>query len=142
MALDLEEFLAAVGDAIVATDRSGAIVIWNGAAERLFGYTKSEALGQSLDIIIPERLRRRHWEGYEHTMETGVTKYGTTVLRVPAIDKDGRDLSIAFTVAMTFDAQGAADVVISIIRDETERFKMEKELRRRLREHETRQSGS
>ena len=58
--------------------------------ERMFGFTEAEALGQSLDLIIPQRQRQRHWDGYDKTMETGHTKYGTDVLRVPALHKDGR----------------------------------------------------
>ena len=88
--IDFEQLVDAVGDAVVVADASGAITLWNPAAERMFGYTEAEALGQSLDIIIPERLRGRHWDGYKKTMETGLTRYGHDVLRVPAIDKDGR----------------------------------------------------
>ena len=91
--VDLNELVSAVGDAVVVSDASGAITLWNKAAERLFGYTEAEALGQSLDLMIPERMRQRHWEGYQKTMETGVTRYGTEVLQVPAIDKAG-DLKI------------------------------------------------
>ena len=85
--IDLEELVSAVGDAIVVCDATGAVTLWNPAAERIFGFTSTEALGQSLDIIIPERMRGRHWEGYYKTMETGITRYGNDVLRVPAIDK-------------------------------------------------------
>jgi PAS domain S-box-containing protein len=81
-------------------DAQGAIVFWNPACERMFGHTEAEVLGQSMDMIIPERLRKRHWEGYDKTMETGITKYGHDVLRVPALDEHGNSLSIAFSVAM------------------------------------------
>jgi PAS domain S-box-containing protein len=98
--VDLNQLVAAVADAVVVTDASGAIALWNAAAERMFGFAASEALGQSLDLIIPERLRQRHWEGFHKTMLTGQTKYGTDLLRVPAVNKGGRTLSIAFTVAL------------------------------------------
>ena len=101
-AVPLNPLLSAIGDAVLVSDASGAITLWNPAAERMFGYTESEALGQSLDLICPERLRKRHWDGYYKSMETGETRYGNDVLKVPAVHKDGHALSIAFTVAMLF----------------------------------------
>lgn len=134
--LDLGQVVAVVGDAVVACDRTGAIVLWNPAAERIFGFSESEALGRSLDIIIPERLRGRHWVGYHKTMDTGHTKYGTEVLRVPAIDKAGNSLSISFTVAMLDGPDGKPDCIVSVIRDETAKFEEERALRKRLAELE------
>ena len=133
---DSGELLRAAGDAIIAAGADGSIVFWNPAAERLFGYSEGEALGRSLDLIIPERLRQRHWDGYRQVMKTGVTRYGTDVLRVPAVHKDGRPLSIAFTVALlsTPDKQGR--VIAAIIRDETTRWQEERALRQRLAELE------
>jgi PAS domain S-box-containing protein len=135
-AVDLNDLVAAVGDAIVVSDCAGAITMWNPAAERLFGYPESEALGRSLDLIIPERLRARHWDGFHKTMLTGQTKYGTDLLRVPAVDKAGRALSIAFTVALLFSEDGKPAAIASIIRDETSRFNEERALRKRLAELE------
>lgn len=135
-ALDHAQLLDAVADAVVVCDVDGAIVLWNPAAERMFGFTADEALGKSLDLIIPERQRKRHWDGYAETMRTGVTRYGTTLLRVPALHKDGHSLSIAFTVALMFDPDGKATHVASVIRDETDRWKEERDLRRRLAELE------
>jgi PAS domain S-box-containing protein len=140
--IDLGELVAAVGDAIVACDAAGAITLWNAAAERMFGHTAAEALGQSLDIIIPERLRKRHWEGYEKTMQTGITRYGNDVLRVPAVDKQGRTLSIAFTVALLFSADRKVSAIIAVIRDETNRFNEERALRKRLAELEAREGAA
>jgi PAS domain S-box-containing protein len=142
--LDFSALVHAIGDAVMACDRNGRMVLWNPACERMFGYTAAEALGASLDLIIPERLRKRHWEGYDHTMATGITKYGHDVLRVPAVDKAGRTLSIAFTVAMTYDAQGQVESIVSVVRDETARFQEDRELRKRLAAAEARagQAGS
>ena len=134
--IDLHELVSAVGDAIVVCDASGAITLWNPAAERMFGFSEAEALGQSLDLIIPERMRGRHWEGYHKTMETGITRYGSDVLRVPAIGKQGRALSIAFTVAMLFAADGKVSSIAAVMRDETSRFNSDRELRKRLAELE------
>src|SRR5262245_23561274 len=117
--VDTRALVAATGDAVVVCDATGAITLWNAAAERMFGYSETEALGQSLDLIIPDRLRKRHWDGYQKTMETGVTRYGHDVLRVPAVDKQGRSLSIAFTVALLFSADKKPNAIVSIIRDET-----------------------
>jgi len=135
-AIDLDRLVAAVGDAIVATDASGAITLWNPAAERMFGFPQGEALGKSLDLIIPERLRTRHWDGFHKTMLTGQTKYGTDLLRVPAVDKGGRALSIAFTVALLHSADGKPAAIAAVIRDETTRFNEERSQRKRLAELE------
>lgn len=137
-ALDLAQLLDAIGDAIVVCDSTGAITFWNPAAERMFGFAPGEALGQSLDIIIPERQRQRHWDGYHQTMRTGITRYGTSLLRVPAVHKDGHALSIAFTVALVSSAEGQATHIAAVIRDETARWKEERDLRKRLGELEAR----
>ncbi|KQR74068.1 histidine kinase [Burkholderia sp. Leaf177] len=136
--IDFEQLVSVIGDAIVISDASGAITLWNPAAERMFGFTPEEALGNSLDIIIPERLRGRHWTGYEKTMATGETRYGHDVLRVPAVHKDGRALSIAFTVALLHSAGQDAVVtgIVAVIRDETSRFNEERNLKKRLAELE------
>lgn len=133
---DLTDLVSAVGDAIVVSDASGAITLWNKAAERLFGYTEAEALGGSLDLIIPERQRERHWDGYAKTIETGVTRYGSDVLQVPAIDKSGRQFSIAFTVALLHSADNKVSGIAAVIRDDTRRFEKERAQRKRIAELE------
>ncbi len=134
--VDFHQLVSAIGDAVVVCDAGGAITLWNPAAEYLFGHTESEALGKSLDLIVPERLRQRHWDGYHKTMETGITRYGHDVLRVPALHKDGRSLSIAFTVAMLYSADKKVSGIASVIRDETARFNDDRALRKRLAELE------
>lgn len=131
-----EQFIQSAGDAIVVCDAQGLMVFWNTAAQRVFGYSADEALGQSLDLIIPERLRARHWEGYEHTMHTRQTRYGAEVLRVPATHKDGRALSIAFTVSLLNSNTGELPCIAAIIRDDTRQWQEERTLRQRLREME------
>ena len=140
--IDLNALVAAFGDAVVVCDASGAIVLWNPAAQRLFGHTPEEALGQSLDLIIPDRLRARHWEGYHQTMATGITRYGTDVLRVPALHKDGHTLSIAFTVALLTGADGKVEGIAAVVRDESARFAEERALRKRLMELESQAAPS
>jgi PAS domain S-box-containing protein len=130
--IDLRQLVEVIGDAVIASDPGGAITLWNPAAERIFGYTESEALGQSLDLIIPERQRRSHWDGYYRTMQTGQTRYATDVLRVPAMHKEGRRLSIAFTVALLYSAEKQVTGIVAVIREETARFNEERSLRQRL----------
>jgi PAS domain S-box-containing protein len=134
--IDLAALVNAIGDAVVVCDAKGAIVYWNPAAERLFGFTQEEALGASLDIIIPQRMQARHWEGYDKTMETGHTKYGHDVLRVPAVGKGDKALSIAFTVAMLYGDGRKPSHVIGVMRDETVRFAEDRALEKRLAELE------
>jgi PAS domain S-box-containing protein len=134
--IDFVELVRAAGDAIVACDGAGLIILWNPAAERIFGFSESEALGQSLDLIIPERQRQRHWHGYHQTMRTGETRYATDVLKVPALHKDGRTLSIAFTVSLLQSADRPA-AIVAIIRDETARWTDERNLRKRVAELES-----
>ncbi len=140
--VDLEQLVSALADAIAVADRDGIIVLWNAGATRLFGHSEEEALGQTLNLITPERLRHRHDVGFAHSMTTGTTRYGEQLLKVPALHKDGRTLSIAFTVAMLFDAGGAATGVAAVIRDETARFRSERELAQRVAELEQKLQGS
>ncbi len=119
-------------DAMIFADRDGIIRLWNPGAETIFGYRAAEALGQSLDIIIPEGLRSRHWEGYRRTMETGETKYGKDPLSVPGIRKDGARVSLEFSIAMVRNPEGTMLGTAAILRDVTARWKKEKDLKERL----------
>jgi PAS domain S-box-containing protein len=134
--LDCKQLVESIGDAVIASDPSGAINLWNPSATRMFGFTEAEALGKSLDIIIPQRQQQRHWDGYHKTMETGITKYGNDVLRVPAVHKDGHTLSIAFTVAMLHTPDGKISAIVAVVRDESARFAEDRALRKRLTELE------
>ena len=134
--VNLDALVTAIGDAVVVSDTSHVIVLWNKGAERMFGYTEAEALGQSLDLIIPERMRKRHREGYEKTMATGITKYGNDVLYVPAIDKAGKQFSIAFTVALLHSPDGKVSSIAAVMRDDTQRFERDRAQRKRIAELE------
>ena len=140
--IDFRELVGAIGDAVIASDPGGAITLWNPAAERMFGHAEAEAMGKSLDLIIPQRQQQRHWEGYEKTMATGQTKYGNDVLRVPAVHKDGHTLSIAFTVALLHAADGKVSAIVAVVRDESSRFAEERGLRKRLMELESQAGGA
>ncbi len=132
--IDHAQLTQAIGDAVVVADTQGTIVLWNPAATRIFGFSEDEAIGQPLELITPERHRHRHNEGYAKTVATGTTRYGTRLLQVPALHKDGRRLSIAFTVALLKAADGSVTGVAAVIRDETERFANEQSLRKQLAE--------
>lgn len=124
-------------DAIILGDAEGVIRLWNAGAEAIFGFTAAEAIGQSMDLIIPERLRGRHWDGYRKVMVTGESRYGKgDLLAVPAVTKDGRTLSIEFTIQLLRGPGGEIYGPAAVIRDVTARFQREKELGRRLKELE------
>jgi PAS domain S-box-containing protein len=139
---DYQQLVTAAGDAIMACDAAGKITLWNPASERMFGFTQAEALGQSLDIIIPQRQQARHWEGYHVTMASGKTKYGSSVLRVPAVHKDGHTLSIAFTVSMMHTLDGKVSAIVAVVRDESVKFAEERALRKQLTELEAQLAAS
>ena len=119
-------------DAIICADREGTIRLWNAGAEAMFGYRPDEVLGQSLDLIIPEKQRGQHWEGYHTVMATGVTRYGRELLKVPAVRKDGARISLEFSIQLLRDAAGQPIGAAAILRDVTERWQQEKSLRERL----------
>jgi PAS domain S-box-containing protein len=133
---DHQQLVENAADAIMACDAAGKITLWNAASSRMFGFSEQEAMGQSLDIIIPQRQQARHWEGYHVTMASGITKYGSSVLRVPAVHKDGHTLSIAFTVSLLHTPDGKVSAIVAVVRDESVKFAEERALRKRITELE------
>jgi len=126
--------VADAADAILYCDREGMIRMWNDGCGRIFGYTAEEAMGRSLDIIIPENLRDRHWRGYAETMRTGQTRYGGgDLLSVPALRKDGSRISVEFSIIPFKDAAGTITGMAAIMRDVTARFEEMKALRKAVR---------
>jgi len=134
--INFQDLVNSFGDGVVISDANGIIFYWNASAERIFGFTALEAMGKNLGLIIPERLRQRHNEGYDHSMETGTTRYGDKLLTVPALHKSGKPLSIAFTVSMLFDENHKACGVAAVIRDDAARFSEERALKKRIAELE------
>lgn len=120
-------------DAIIYADREGCIELWNSGAALIFGYSTEEAIGQSLDLIIPEKLRSRHWEGYHRVMATGSTRYGRELLAVPAVRKDGARISVEFTIVLVRSHDGELLGTAAIIRDVTARWQKEQELKSKER---------
>jgi PAS domain S-box-containing protein len=122
-----------MSDAIVYADAEGVIRVWNRGATRVFGFAEAEAIGRSLDIIIPENLRERHWQGYRDTMQTGQSRYGDgQILSVPAVRKDGTRVSVEFTIVPFSDDAGRMIGIAAIMRDATARFEELRALRRQL----------
>lgn len=140
--IDFDQFVGAIGDGVIICNAAGDIIVWNSAATRIFGFTEEDAIGKSLDLIIPERQRQRHWDGYHKTMATGETRYGTDLLRVPALHKEGKPLSIAFTVAMLHAPDGAVSAIIAIVRDETTRWSDERALKAKVAQLEAAAAAS
>jgi PAS domain S-box-containing protein len=131
----LQTIVREAPDAIIYADAEGVIRFWNRGAERVFGFGEAQALGQSLDIIIPEGLRARHWAGYSATMQSGSTRYGAgEILAVPAMRKDGRRISIEFPILPFRDLAGRMEGIAAILRDVTVRFEETRALRRQLAE--------
>ena len=114
-----------ISEAVIFADRQGVVRLWNRGAETMFGYSADEALGQSLDLIIPERFRARHWDGYHQVMATGVTSYGERLLAVPAMRKDGQRISIEFSIALLKDERGEVTGAVAVVRDVTARWQAE-----------------
>ena len=122
--------------AIVVGDREGIVRLWNAGAQTMFGWSAEESLGKSMDMIIPEKHRSRHWEGYDRVMGTGVTKYGRNLLAVPALTKDGRRISVEFNVVLLKDAEERVLGIAATMQDVTARWERDKALRARLTELE------
>jgi PAS domain S-box-containing protein len=142
--IDLERFCQTLAreapDAIIYADAEGFIRFWNRGAERIFRFEEAEAIGKSLDIVIPENLRKRHWDGYTETMRSGKTRYGAgDILAVPALRKDGTRVSIEFTIVPFHDGAGRMVGIAAILRDVTKRFEEMKALRQQLAEQRVRE---
>ena len=124
-----------IPEAVVLADRDGVIRLWNRGAETVFGYAAHEALGQSLDLIIPERLRPRHWEGFRRVMATGESHYGEgDLLSVPGLRKDGQRISLEFTIVQLKDERGQMQGLAAVMRDVTSRFEEIRGLKKKLAE--------
>ncbi|HEY3307594.1 MAG TPA: PAS domain S-box protein [Desulfuromonadaceae bacterium] len=126
-------------DAIMFADREGIIHLWNSGAQRMFGYSEAEAIGQSLDLIIPENLRQRHWDGYFRVMESGQSHYSVDLLSAPALRQDNSRISTEFSMVLVQDNGGKMLGVAAIIRDVSVRWQREKELKERIRNLEAKQ---
>jgi PAS domain S-box-containing protein len=128
--------VARTDHAVIVADAEGAIRFWNPAAEAMFGWPAAETMGRSLDLIVPETLRERHWDGYRRVMETGETNYAGRTLAVPALRADGTRISVEFTVTLLPAADGGVGGIAAIMRDVTAQWEERRQLTRRLAEAE------
>jgi PAS domain S-box-containing protein len=128
----LAVLIESADDAVIVADASGAIRYWNAASEAMFGHPREDAIGASLDIIIPEKLRDRHWDGYRRVMATGETHYAGRMLGVPAVRADGSRISVEFTVTLLRDSAGRVWGIGAILRDVTARWEQQRALQREL----------
>ena len=128
------DILQSMPEALVVADLQGIIQRWNPGAENVFGFTAAEAVGQSLDLIIPERMRKAHWEGFNKAIERGGTLPGRTSAITRAIHKSGDPFYVDMSFAMVKDQAGKLIGSMAVARDATKRFQEEKELRRQLAE--------
>jgi PAS domain S-box-containing protein len=139
---EISAFVESAADAVVVVDPSGTICLWNGGAERLFGHPSAAAIGQRLDLIIPDRLKARHWQAFHRAVSAGVSRYrAADLLAVPGVTADGRQISIEFTVTLLF-RDGAVAWVAAVIRDVTERWTERRQLRERLTKLESQLSAA
>ena len=130
-----QRLVADCPDAVIYADASGSIRYWNAAATRIFGFSEDEALGARLDLIIPDRLRARHWDGYDKVIGGGASRYDEgALLAVPARHKEGRQISVEFTILPLHDAVGQLIGIAAFLRDATARFEEIRGLRRELAE--------
>ena len=127
-------------DAVVVADSDGGILVWNRAAEALFGFTAAEAIGSSLDIIIPERFRAAHWEGFRRAVENGRTRLGSQVRTTRSMHKLGHKLYVDLSFGLVTDAAGAVVGSMAVARDCTARYEADKALRSRLADLESKTS--
>lgn len=122
-----EQILDQVADAIIYANRSGEIIRWNRAATALFGFSAEEALGQSLDLIIPEHLRASHWRGFNAAMTNGATRLQGRPTLTRALHKSGRKLYVEMTFAIVRgDAEGEVLGSVAMARDVTDRVERER----------------
>lgn len=131
------QLIANAGDAFIVADAEGVIRFWNPAAERIFGYSRDEAIGSTLDIIVPDPQRKAHWDGYRHTMATGETQYAGKTLSVPATRADGSRVSVSFTVSLLHAPDGSVAGIGAVMRDVTTEWEQKRDARRKIAQLES-----
>lgn len=119
-------------DGIIFADSSGVIKVWNSGAQSIFGYSSEEALGETLDLIIPDKHRKQHWEGYRKVMKTGISSYNERLLAVPSFRKDGERISVEFSIVILRDPESQQLGAAAIIRDVTLRWQEQRALKKQI----------
>ncbi|MBP7189298.1 MAG: PAS domain S-box protein [Thiopseudomonas sp.] len=128
-------------DAMIYSDIQGRVRVWNAAASKMFGFSAEQAIGQSLDIIIPEKLRKAHWRGFDAAIAAGVTKHSGKPMPTKALRADGSEFYTEMGFALIFNNQGEVVGTVAQARDITERFEKGRAERQRLQELEKRLAG-
>ena len=121
-----ELILEQTAEAVVYANRDGVIERWNAAAVAMFGYTAAEAIGQSLDLMIPERLRQAHWRGFNAAMANATLRLGGHPTLTRGAHKTGQKLFIEMSFALVLDGAGAALGSVAVARDVTARVERER----------------
>ncbi len=129
-------------DAVIFADRDGNIRIWNAAAEALFGFSRAQAIGQSLDLIIPDRLRAAHWEGFHRAVATGQTRLGGRAVITRSVNAAGATIYVEMSFALVSDERGEVLGSVAVARDATQRRDDERRLQQRIRQLEEQQSAT
>jgi PAS domain S-box-containing protein len=119
-------------EAIVFADTGGVIRVWNAGAQALFGFDRAEAVGNSLDLIIPERFRRAHWDAFDKAIANGHTRLGSQDRTTRSLHKDGRKLYVDLSFGLVADAAGTVIGALAVGRDGTGRYLEERALREKL----------
>lgn len=140
-AVEMSMLVEQAPDATIFADLEGIIRTWNPAAERIFGFTAADAVGQTLDIIIPESLREAHWTGYDRALAAGDTKYRGQALPTKATRADGSTIYVELSFAIVHGRDGVIGAMAQA-RDISERFDRDRTMRRRLRELEAQVGGA
>lgn len=141
MAIDPElaaQLIEQAPDAVIFAGNDGMVRSWNDGATAIFGHTADEAIGQNLDLIVPERFRDAHWKGYDRALAAGDTKYRGQALPTRSMRKDGTAIYVELSFAIVKDASGEVIGALAHARDITERFQREREQRERIKELEAR----
>jgi len=134
--VDPGRLLAQAPDATIFADREGVIRAWNAAAERVFGHSEADAVGQRLDLIVPERFREAHWAGWERALEAGETKYVGQSVPTRAERSDGTPITVELSFAIVLDEAGASVGALATARDISERWDRDRATRNQLKELE------
>lgn len=130
---DIPALFEQAPDGIIFADREGVIREWNAAAAKIFGYSRDEAIGRSLDLVVPEEFRAAHWRGYDRALVAGRTKYSGTAMPTRSMRRDGSTIYVELTFAIIHGPDGQVIGALAHARDITERWARDREQRQRLR---------
>lgn len=129
VAAQTADILAAMQEAVIYADLDGTILVWNHGAELVFGFSAAEAVGQSIDLVVPEKMRKAHWEGFNKAIVHGDILSARGARMTRALQKSGEPLYVDMSFAMVHDPAGKLTGSIAVARDATARFIAERAAR-------------